>query len=219
MQHDISGLVQSAVNEPLPLISSRIYALILTSPRLKKILLPAGVPANPYEIMDYQATLFLHDPKGIKATFQRSERIRFLQDGVAAIMDHFWGDGVVLTSYQNDAGVLKDSFRDEGRRHLVIGLKRPMGKGEELTFGVVRTAMVGFTGEEEWLETRIDHPARRLSRGIVFPKYRPCLNARLHCEGHEMELPITALADGRTSVGFNIQKPKAWVAYTIRWSW
>src|SRR5450830_831649 len=135
-------LVQPAATEPSLIVSPRIYALILTSPRLRKILLPGGLLTSPYEILDYQATLFLHDPKGIKATFQRTERIRFLQDGVAGIMDHFWGDGVALTSYRNDAGVLADSFRDEGHRHLVIGLDRPMGRGEELGFQVARTAMV-----------------------------------------------------------------------------
>ena len=193
--------------------------MILSSPRLKKMLLPVGVPTSPYEILDYQATLFLQDPKGIKATFQRTERIRFLQDGVAGIMDHFWGDGVALSAYHNDAGVLKDSFRDEGRRHLVIDLKRPMRRGEELTFDVARIAMVGFTGEEEWLETTIDHPARQLGRRIVFPKERPCLSARLRYEGGEVDLPITVLADGRTSVGFNIQEPKTCAVHTLCWSW
>ena len=212
-------MMQPAATQPSLIVSPRIYSLILTSPRLKKMLLPAGLLTSPYEILDYQATLFLHDPKGMKATFQRSERIRFLQDGIAGIMDHFWGDGVALASYHNDAGILKDSFRDHGRRHLVVGLKRPMSRGEELGFEVVRSAMVGFTEKEEWLETTLDHPAQHLSRSMVFPKYRPCLSARLHYDGHEADLPITVLADGRTAVGFNIQKPNACAAYTLRWSW
>ena len=211
--------MQPAATEPSLIVSPRIYSLILISPRLKKMLLPAGLLASPYEILDYQATLFLHDPKGVKATFQRTERIRFLQDGVAGIMDHFWGDGVALASYHNDAGILKDSFRDHGRRHLVVGLKRPMSRGEELGFEVVRTAMVGFGKEEEWLETTLDHPAQHLSRRIVFPKERSCLSARLQDEGHAVDLPITVLADGRTSVGFNIQDPKVCAAYTLNWSW
>ena len=211
--------MQPAATEPSLIVSPRIYSLILTSPRLRRMLLPAGLLTSPYEILDYRATLFLHDPKGVKATFHRTERIRFLQDGVAGIMDHFWGDGVALTSYQNDAGVLKDSFRDEGHRHLGIGLKRPMSRGEELTFDVVRTAMVGFTREEEWLETMIDHPAGRLNCGVLFPKSRPCHQATLHYEDRKLPLPITRLADGRTRVGFNLREPQARTPYTIRWSW
>ena len=211
--------MQPTPAEPLPVVSSRIYSLILSSPRLKKMLLPAGVPTSPYEILNYQASLFLHDPRGMKATFQRTERIRFLQDGVAGIMDHFWGDGVALTCYQNDAGVLKDSFRDEGRRHLVIGLERPMSRGEEMSFEVARTAMVGFTGEEEWLETSIDYPARRLSCGILFPRARPCQRAVLHYEDREFPMLVTRLADGRTRVGFDLQNPSAPTPYVIRWSW
>lgn len=206
-------------NQQSPVVTPRVYALILTSPRLKQMLLPDGPLTSPYEILDYRATLFLHDPKGVKSTFQRTQRIRFLQDDISGIMDHFWGDGVMLTSYQNDAGVLKDSFRDEGRRHLVIGLKRPVGRGEELAFEVIRTSMVGFTKEEEWLETTLDHPARQLTRRVVFPRERPCLNSCLRHDGHEVDLPVTVLADGRTSVGFNIQNPKACTPYTLYWSW
>ena len=38
-------------------------------------------------------TLTLHDGKGLHATLERRERIRFLQEGVSAILDHAWGDG------------------------------------------------------------------------------------------------------------------------------
>jgi hypothetical protein len=203
--------MKAALAEPQPLVSPRIHALILFSPRLRRMLLPAGILTSPYEVLDCQATLVIHDPRGIKATFHRGQRIRFLQDGVAGIMDHFWGDGVAITSYHNEAGVLMESFRDEGRRHLVIGLGRRMGRGEELLFGVERTAMVCFVGKREWVETRVDHPTRRLSRRVVFPRERPCLRH----DGAEVDLPITVHADGRTSVGFNIRKPLDCAAYTI----
>ncbi len=200
-------------------MSPRVYALILTSPRLKRMLLPQGLLPNPYEVLSYHSTLILHDDAGARATVQRTERIRFLQDGVSAILDHIWGDGVVVTSYHNEAGSVEDSFRDEGRRHLVIGLKRPMYRGEILTFRVARTAMVGFTREEEWLETTIDHPAGCLSRSVVFPKGRPCLRASLHYKDLEQPLPITLLPDGRTMISFFMPRPRADTPYTIRWIW
>ena len=73
-----------------------------------------------YEVLDYDATLTLGDTKGIKADFQRTETVRFLQSGIAGILDHVWGDGVALTYYHNEAGNLEDSFNDQGRRHLVM---------------------------------------------------------------------------------------------------
>ena len=47
-------------------------------------MLPGGVSTNPYEILNYEATLTLEDPRGIKATFRRTQKIRFIQEGVSA---------------------------------------------------------------------------------------------------------------------------------------
>src|SRR5215207_9794005 len=89
-----------------PLVSAQVYALIWTSPRLRRLLLPGGLIGSPYEVLDYRATLVLHDRKGMRATFRRRQRVRFLHDGVGAVLDHAWGDGIVLTAYDNDAGTL-----------------------------------------------------------------------------------------------------------------
>src|SRR5687768_6971143 len=125
------------VDQP-PIVSPRIYALILGSPRLRRQLLPQGLSCSPYRVLDYHQTLILADPKGTRAVFRRTQRIQFQQDGVAAILDHFWGDGVALAEYRTTVGTLKDSFRDDGRRHLVLELKRPMARGEILEFTIER---------------------------------------------------------------------------------
>ena len=186
-----------AATDSASVVSPTIYSLIATSPRLRRMLLPEGILASPYEVLDYDATLTLGDTKGIKADFQRTETVRFLQSGVAGILDHVWGDGVALAYYHNEAGNLEDSFNDQGRRHLVIGFKRAMRRGETMKFDVMRTAMVGFTEDEEWLETSVDHPVRRLGCAVVFPKGRPCQSAMLHYEGKELALPIIKLGEGR----------------------
>jgi len=202
-----------------PVVSARIYALILTSPRLATLLLPEGLLTSPYEILDYDALLILHDPYGVQATFRRTQRIRFLQTGVGAILDHAWGDGVQLTTYDHDAGSVTDLLRDRGRRHLVITLKRPAARGETLTFGVARTAIDAFTEDEEWLETTIDHPIRQLRRAIVFPKARPCLQAVLHGGAEQIPLPVIRQADGTTLVRFEVTPPDPDTSYTIHWTW
>src|SRR5262249_54290555 len=129
-------------------MSPRVCALILTSPHLRRRLLPEGL-GDPYEVLDYQAMLVIHDAEGNRATFWRTQDIRFLQDGVSGILDHAWGGGVLLSQYSNSAGALEGSFKDEGRRHLLIGLKRAMSRGETLGFEVYREARVGFTRSEE----------------------------------------------------------------------
>ncbi len=116
------------VTPPTDVVSPKVYGLILDSERLRAKLLPQGILGSPYEILDYRATLVLADPRGHRATFHRTQRVRFLQDGVAAILDHLWGDGVTLTHYHNTAGALGESFKDAGTRHLVIDLKRAMAR-------------------------------------------------------------------------------------------
>lgn len=211
--------MQATVTEPSSLVSPKLYALILTSPRLRKMLLPEGLITSPYEILDFQATLTLEDPEGMRATFQRTQRVRFLQDGVSGILDHMWGKGVALTFYDNEAGSLEDSFKDEGRRHLVIGLKHTTKRGESLKFQVVRRAMAQFIEDEEWVETIIDHPIVRLGYSVVFPKERPCDRASLHYEGGEIPLPVVKLAQGKTVVRFKIDRASKDMPYTVRWSW
>lgn len=161
----------------------------------------------------------LDDPEGVRAKFHRTQRIRFLQDGVAGILDHVWGDGVLLTYYHNDAGNLEDWFNEEGRQHLVIGLKRAMRQGETLTFSVSRTSMVTFPNDEEWLETTIDHPVKRVRCDIVFPKDRPCRRATFAYQGYEIALPVRSVGGGKTSICFELSEPSPHVLSMIRWTW
>jgi len=200
-------------------ISPAIYGLILTSPQLQQMLLPEGLVMSPYEILDYDATLTLHDERGTRATFQRMQKIRFLQDGVAGLLDHAWGDGVLVTNYRHNVGRLEDSFKDQGRRHLVVELPRSMHRGEDLTFQVEREVMEMFRADEGWVETIIDHPIRELQRTVVFPKSRPVQQAVLERGDQEVYLPIRLLPDGRSLVQVNVLHPQAHRAYKIRWTW
>ena len=212
-------MLVAASQVPVDVVSPKIYCAILASPDLRDQIIPEGLAISPYEILDYAATLTLEDPDGREATFQRVQQVRFLQDGVSAILDHLWGDGVLLTHYRHSAGTIGESFKDGGRRHLVINLPRRMSRGETLTFEVERRAAVGFTARHEWLETTIDHPIRRLTRNIIFPKGRPCQAANLVVEGQIRTLTPVQLDDGRTMVSVQVPKPQADTPYTIHWTW
>lgn len=205
--------------EALPVVSAKVYALLLTSPHLRRLVLPEGLTHSPYEILDYDATLTLEDAQGMRATFARTQSVRFLQEGVGAILDHAWGDGVVVTAYDHSAGRVVGTLRDEGRRHLVVQLPRPMGKGETLTFCVTRTMMEGFLQAEEWWEVDLDHPVTQLRHRVVFPKARPCLRASGHWANQAVGLPMVRLPDGRTMVEWTPAQPRPHTLYTIRWTW
>ena len=205
--------------DPPAVVSPKLYALILTSPRLRHQLLPQGLVTSPYAVLDYDATLILHDGEGSMATVERMQHIRFQQDGVGAILDHFWGDGVGLAEYAHSGGALRESFKDQGRRHLVIGLQRPMAHGESLCFTVRRTARVAFTRDEEWIETTIDHPIARLAQTVIFPHERPCLGAELRYDDEAFPLHVQVAPDGITQLRIHIPQPQSDAPYLIRWRW
>lgn len=200
-------------------VSPLIWSLILDSSRLRRAIVPEGLAISPYEILGYEATLVVHDEKGRRATFQRTQKIRFLQQGVSAILDHAWGDGVVITNYRHSAGALEESFRDEGRRHFVVGLKRATERNDVLTFRVEREIMAGFTGEEEWFDTTIDHPVKGLGVRVIFPRLRPPRRAALDVGDGRVPLPLRQLHDGRAVVGFKTRHAHGHIPYVIRWSW
>jgi len=200
-------------------ISPRGYAWILGDPWLRRALIPGGLLTSPYEILDYRSVLTLHDPQGMRATFAREQYVRFLHDGVAAVLDHAWGHGVLATDYENSAGRLEGSYKDDGWRHFVVALRHRMGRGDVLQLRVRREARAGFLESEGWLESTMDHPIAELSPSILFPKDRPCLSASLEAGASRMRLPAFRLRDGRTAVHVRIPHPRPFVRYTIRWLW
>ena len=199
------------------LLSVDFWARLKHDPALEHALFPEGTDRTPYEVLDYDAVLVLIDGGG-RAILRRIERIRFLQEGVSALLDHAWGDGV-LAGYHNDAGTIRASFKDGAYRHLVIDLGRQMTRGSELTFRVVRERMAAFLHAEEWVETVIDHPVRRMKRMVLFPKERPCHQAVLTFGGDTITVPIEEFADGRTRIWFEILEPVPNVPYRLTWSW
>ena len=204
---------------PSGLVSAAAYAAILTTPYLRRLLLPAGLLPSPYAALEYHATLFLHDAGGVRATFARQQTVRIQQTGVGAILDHAWGDGVLLTDYQTDAGSLVTTLRDGDHRHLVLALRQPLALGTAFTFRIRRTAMVAFTRADEWLTTTVDHPIGRLTKRVVFPVDRPCQQARLVGRAGDQPLPVQRLADDRTVITVVLPQAQAHHPYTVRWSW
>lgn len=205
-------------SEPTLIVSPRVYALIFASPRLKRLLLPEGFICSPYRVLDYEMTLTLEDSKGAAAVLRRRQRVQFQQDGVAAILDHFWGDGI-LAGYQTSAGQVIDSFKDGARRHLMIELHQPMARGQILEFTVERRVLETFFGTEGWEETTIDHPIQQLSRTIRFPKARPCQTAHLEQRGQVLPLHVFTTPSGATELRVRIPKARTDTPYIIRWTW
>ena len=200
-------------------VTPALYGLILSTPRLRQRLIPEGLRLSPYEVLECEATLYIVDAEGMHATLVRREKIRFLQEGVSGILDHAWGDGVVVTSYRTNAGTIEGTLRDGGRRHLMIGLKRPMHRGEILEFEVIRELFGGVMQSEEWLEMLIDHPVRQLIGNVVFPQERPCRWAAIQDGLKYRAIPIITSSGGSTIIHFRHPAAAPHTSYMLRWCW
>jgi hypothetical protein len=206
-------------SDPVAVLSDRLTALLLRSPHLKQQLFPEGVGQSPYSVLDYHGSLVLGDKTGATAVFARTQHVQFQQDGVQAILEHFWGRGVQLSEYSTTAGSIAESFRDDGRRHLVIRLPEKMARGQTLEFSTERTMHQTFTTAEGWFELAIDHPILQLSHAVIFPKERPCKEAHLLVGEWQRPLSVIRLVDGKTLVRCDLAEPRSHTAYRICWSW
>lgn len=177
-----------------------------------------------YEILDYDSTLQLVDPKGEKAILTRRQAVRFLQDDVVAVHDYAWGDGRLFARYRCQPGVPVDFYEDGARHHVLISLRETKHRGETLELWIERVIKGGFVGKEGWLETEIDHWVRHLRISIVFPKKRPCRRATLsqRSTGKTTLLSqkhFALLPDGRQKLTWETHHPKFQDRHTIKWVW
>lgn len=179
---------------------------------------------GPYEILDYDSTLDVRDPKGVRAVLTRSEEIRFLQDNIVAIHDHAWGDGELFAKYQCQPGVPVDIYEDGSKYNILISLRETMNKGDSIQLWIERVIKRGFCEKEEWLETEIDHWMHKLKIAIIFPKERPCRRAILSRRSTTYATLLTEehfalLPDGRQKLSWGTDHPKLHDCYTIKWVW
>ena len=177
-----------------------------------------------YEILDYDATLELLNPKGEEAILTRREVIRFLQDNVVAIHDHAWGDGQIFAGYRCQPGVPVDFYEDGSKHNILISLRETKNAGNVLELWIERRIRDGFTDAEEWLETEVDHLMKKLRLSIIFPQTRPCRRATLSRRSRSEVVTLAQnhlalLPDGRQKLTWCTRTPKLHDRYTIKWVW
>ena len=123
-----------------------------------------------YEILDYDSTLEILDPKGEKSVLTRREVIRFLQNNVVAIHDHAWGDGDIFAAYRCQPGVPVDCYEDGARHNILISLRETKERGDVIDLWVERIIRDGLLKDQEWLETEVDHWMEHLTLSNIFPQ-------------------------------------------------
>ena len=143
-------------------------------------LLAHGHNQGMYEILSYDSTLELVDPKGTTAVFKRHQKVRFLQDHTFAFQDHAWGEGNLFADYQVSPGKVADRWQDGDRWNILISLRETKSKEDIEDIYIERTVNDGFTKESEWRQTEVWHAIRFLHLAVLFPKERHCKRAVVH---------------------------------------
>lgn len=188
--------------------------------RLKLPFRPQGM----YEVLAYDAVLDIHDAQGYEATYRKRQKVRFLQDNIIAYPDVAWGEGNIFADYQCSPGIPVDRYRDGNRWRVLISLRESKSRGQLEDFHIERQIENGFTRATEYFQAKIDHPTRRLSLSIIFPKKRPSLRVILIEQNANRTTELgpkhfQTLPTGRQQVTWETTCPRQFEMYTLRWKW
>jgi hypothetical protein len=177
-----------------------------------------------YEVLEYEGTLELLDPRGETAQFQKRERVRYLQNETIAYQDQAWGDGKILLDYQCSPGTPVDRYRPGQKTYVLISLRDVKRRGDVDEFHIQWRLRDAFLRSRELLETEVSHRTRKLRVQLIFPAGRPPQRIVLR-EGRRptaQPLPPEALLrlpDGRWRVLWEKAKPRLHERYTLQWDW
>jgi hypothetical protein len=174
-----------------------------------------------YDILTYDATLELMDPKGETAVFSRHQKVKFLQDNVIAFQDYAWGDGEIFAEYQCSPGVVVDRYQEGDQWNMLISLRETKSAGDIQDFHTTRTIKVGFTQAEEWWQTEIRHRTRWFRLDIMFPKERHPRRAVLAQRSRNRTEVLgrdcfAELPRGRQILTWETKRPHRFETYTIK---
>ena len=192
--------------------------------RAVRRLLAGGGGQGIYDVLEHHTILELMDTKGEVAVVKRRQKVRFLQDHVAAITDHAWGEGEIFAEYDCSPGVPADFYQDGSRHTVLISLREIKSRGDVLKLVIRRKIVGGFRKPDESWETAIYHRIRHLSISVVFPKGRGCRKATVTQRSTSKTVVLGRqhlrfLGDGRQTLTWEIRNPRLYDRYSLRWRW
>ncbi|MBN1536184.1 MAG: hypothetical protein JW908_05585 [Anaerolineales bacterium] len=177
-----------------------------------------------YEVLDYETTLELHDPKGHKASFKKREKVRYLQDNIIAFQDQAWGDGEILIGYKCSPGVPVDQYRSGHVTHILISSREVKNKGDITDFQIEWDIHRGFLKPDGFWETEINHRTRQVKVHVIFPKTRPpqkvCISEKNMRKSYDLGVDAKKrLPDGRWLISWEKKNPRLYERYILAWEW
>ena len=177
-----------------------------------------------YEVLEYASTLELLDERGLRARFQKHEKVRYLQSHIIAYQDQAWGDGQILLHYRCSPGTPVDHYRPGQKTYILISLREVRNRGDVDEFKIEWEMKRAFMRPTELWETEVNHRTGKLKSQVIFPRDRPPLRLVLIESTAGKTQPvsqeaITQLADGRWLVSWETTQPRLNERYQLKWDW
>jgi hypothetical protein len=177
-----------------------------------------------YEVLEYESTLELKDERGRKATFQKREKVRYLQNNIIAYQDQAWADGEVLLDYQCSPGKPVVFYRPGRKTYVVISLQGVRQRNDVDEFHIQWGMVNSFIRPQELWETEVSHPTRRMQVQVIFPKTRHPMKVSVIEDIRHKSYPLESdnqrrLPDGRWLVSWERKNPRLNERYIIKWEW
>ena len=177
-----------------------------------------------YEVLDYDSTLEIRDPKGKRATFSKIKKVRYLQDSVIAFQDYAWGDGKILLNYRTNKGKPVDRYRSGYKTYVLLSLREVKNRGDVDEFNIQWNISDGFLTPDGYWSTDITQPTSHILANVIFPKSRPPHSITLEEQNSQKTKVLNQdvlkqLPDGRWLISWEKHKPRLHELYVLRWIW
>lgn len=181
-------------------------------------------PTSLYQVNSLDIGLELCRADGSDAIYTKRSRVRFLQDHVTAYRDQAWGEGILFSEYSCAPGIPVDHYCEGDRWYTLISLRESKSRGDVEDLYIRRRIKNGFPYDDEFFFAKIDHPTQHLTLSVIFPKER--LPKKLFVTEQNakrtQELSgeyVDVLPDKRLLARWEVEKPKRYETYVLRWQW
>lgn len=177
-----------------------------------------------YEVLDYEALLELKDKRGKRASVQKYEKVRYLQNNITAFQDQAWGDGKILINYRCAPGFPVDTYRTGYKNQILISLREVKNRGDIDEFHINWDIHQGFLRPTGFWASEISHYTDKIKMQVIFPKKRPPLHAFVLEKNSQRTLRLNKdsflhLPDGKWEITWERIKPKLYEQYILNWEW
>lgn len=177
-----------------------------------------------YEVGVHEASLDILDRDGKRAIVNTRQNVRYLQDNVIAFQAQGWGDGKIFVNFKCSPGVVADKYSIGRKQIALISLREVKEKGETDEFNLQWEHIDGFKKKVEYWGSEISHRTKKLKLRVNFPKSRPptkvfILENTRNKTNLIAQEAIRKLPDGRHSIVWEVENPRMYEQYVLKWEW